>query len=186
MAAAAALAACGGGSASEPAKLPLAGKAPGGQRYRLEPARPASGDDVASSWCLRLRYTGDLAVNDDPYSEGLSTCGPAPAPRVSGAYAIDCAHDTMYVFGGLRGEARDIELAPRHGDVVAPRFAPLPPRSGFSGTTFLIVADLKALPATLRRHGHSDLHRFAERDEVCGPKPGAADGGSPFGEFAEH
>jgi hypothetical protein len=64
--------------------------------------------------------------------------------------------------------------------------AQLPPRSGFSGRSFILVAGLADLPAEIREvNADRALARLPDRTDVCAPVPGAPDGGQPFMTFPE-
>lgn len=168
--------------ATAPATLPLTGTTPHGERFRVQAGPAEPGDDVRTSWCLRLRYTHELSIDGDPFTGGASTCGPSPAPPVSGLATADCEHRTLFVFGGRRTGARGVELVTHDGVVTRAREAVLPPRAGFAGRTFALAADLDTFPATLREtaRGHRIVARFASRARICVPVPGAPSGGTPL------
>lgn len=180
-AAAAALQACGAGPAKL-ADLALTGTTPDAQRWRLQAGTPEPGDDVAASWCLRLRFTGDFVLGDDPFVGGVATCGRRPARRVSGLAVLACRHGAIFVFGGVRAGAGSVSLRPRRGPVVRATLTALPPRAGFDGSTFMIVARTRSLPAAVEADG-AELARLPGRASVCRPLPGAPRGGEPSLDF---
>jgi hypothetical protein len=167
--------------------LPLIGATAAGVRYRLQAAVASKGDDVSSSWCLRLRYTGDIVIEDDEFVDGINTCGEAPAPRVSGAIQIDCAQRVVFVFGGARETVESLELVSEPGRSVRARLGELPPRSGFAGKSFILVADVDDLPGEIREQNsdRAAVARIPDEDAVCEAHPGAPEGGQPFMTFPE-
>jgi hypothetical protein len=173
-------------SSAGPAALPLAGETPAGQKWRLEAGKADESDDVRASWCARLRYTEDIVVDGDPFVGGLSTCGPWPARRASGAVAVNCTRHSVFVFGGARSTVRAITAHSRLGPVVRATEATLPPKSGFKGYTFMLVLDTRRLPARIQAEGagQRELIRLPKRSSVCEPHAGAPDGGHPSTSFA--
>ena len=139
--------------------LPIAGKTPEGEPYRLEAGQPPGDeDDVDTSWCLRLRWNDGISVihgRDEPgrsvEEDAETDCGPSPAPRVSGVVQVHCDKDTLFVVGGSSSRAGMVELVPERGKRIRARHGALPPGSGFEGTSFVLTARVPAaLPATLR------------------------------------
>jgi hypothetical protein len=177
-------------SGGQVAALPMLGEAPHGERYRVEGGRPSEGDDVASSWCLELRWTGGpTAISSGLESEmhgmaGDSTCGPSPAPRVSGIASFYCDADALFIFGGARTSAGKLELVPKKAKRIRAHHAALPPASGFEGTSFVIAAPLpRSLPATLREvSSHRPVVRLPRYSRACAPPPGPPTGGN-YGGF---
>jgi hypothetical protein len=171
-------------SKSDVSPLPLTGATTGGVRYRLQ---AAEGDDVPSSWCLRLRYTGEIVIADDEFIEGIKTCGEAPAPRVSGVIQIACPQRLVFVFGGANETVEGLELVSDPGTSVSARLGELPPQSGFAGKSFILVADVGDLPAAVREENsdRAALARIPNEDKLCEPVPGAPEGPQPFMTFPE-
>jgi hypothetical protein len=171
--------------AAQPAALPLVRDAPDGQRVRLSGGTPEAGDDVPASWCLRLRYTNGFTLNGNPFVEGMGTCGPRPAPRVSGAYTADCEHNILYVFGGVRRAVDGVDVVRSDGVTVHAGLAKLPNGSGFSGHAFVVAIKMFNFPATVREaSGPRPGARLPLRREICFAPPGRpepASGG--FGDF---
>ena len=165
--------------------LPLRGTTERGQQWRLRAAQPASGDDAPASWCLALGYTTGIVVDGDKYTGGLRTCGRRPARRISGMLVVDCERGSVFVFGAVRRGVTDVRLRNPRGLRRRPMFAALPPRSGFSGRTFIAVIDTRQLPARLAASGAGEnpVVRVPRRREVCRPHPGAPNGGEPFLDF---
>jgi hypothetical protein len=166
--------------------LPLSGTTARGHDWRLQAAKPEAGDDVAGTWCLKLRYTTGIIVNGNRFGGGLKTCGRQPPPRVSGMAVIDCERGSVFVFGAARATAKRVRVRDRDRRRVKPDFASLPARSGFKGRAFIAVIDVRHLPVklTASRAGQNPIVRIPERSEVCVPHPGAPEGGEPFVEFA--
>jgi hypothetical protein len=164
------------------AELPLSGKTSDGQRWRLQPYRPVEADDVRPSWCLRLRYATGASVDGDPYGGGLATCGRRPARRVDGVVAIDCSRRSVFVFGGARSAVRSVGLWAAGKRVAPTRYARLPPRSHFSGYTFLVVGRLPEEQSRIvaRGAGQRVLARLPRRSKICAGYPGAPEGGEPL------
>jgi hypothetical protein len=171
-------------SAPKLAKLPLNGSAPNHQRFRLSAGKPSAGDDVKSSWCLDLKYTGGIVlIRDghppDPFSSGNGACGPKPAPAVSGLLSYDCQQKVTYVFGGVRSSAGKLRLASKGGALTTYRAA-LPPRSGFSGSSYIAAVAFRDLPASLKdARGHRVI-RLDSGPSVC---DGLPDNAQPFKTF---
>jgi hypothetical protein len=165
-------------SSSAMSPLPLTGATAAGVRYRLQAGEALKGDDAPASWCLRLRYTGEIALVDDEFVHGVSTCGRAPAPRVSGEVTIDCAQRMVFVFGGAHETVEGVELVSESGRSVRARLGELPPRSGFAGKSFLLVADVGDLPGEVREEhtGRAAVARIPDEDALCAAVPGAPDG----------
>lgn len=174
---------------SKPEALPVTHDAPNGQRFRLAAYKPEPGDDVATSWCLRLRYTAGIIVDGNPFTGGLATCGVKPAPRVSGAYVADCAHNILYVFGAMRRAVDGVEVVRADGRAVPASVAVLPKGSGFSGRSFVAAITMVHFPATVRETSGRRTRgaRLALRRDLCAAPPGRPepeDGGSS--DFAWH
>lgn len=169
------------------APLPLTGATTAGVRYRLQAGVASEGDDAPASWCLRLRYTGEIVIDGDEFTQGLSTCGEVPAPRVSGVIAIDCSQRVVFVFGGAHETVEGLELVSEPGGSVRARLGDLPPRSGFVGKSFILVADVGDLPGEVREANADGaaVARIPDEDAVCQPVPGAPEGGQPFMSFPE-
>jgi len=174
------LSACAGGNSGDsgaPPSLPIEGKTPTGERWRLEAARPEPGDDVKGTWCLRLQHTAEIALADDPYAAGSKVCGPEPAPPVSGSWSLDCQTSTLYVFGVTRSAAGALELVPRKNAPRAATFAKLPAGTSLDeGRSFVVTADARELPGVLREGGQNprEIQTFAGERAAC-------KGGQPFG-----
>ena len=88
--------------------------------------------------------------------------------------------------GGAREDAKPIESCWQGGQILAAKQAELPPGSDFEGTTFLVVAGLNGLPATLREVGEprAALFRVPARPRLCESSSGAPEGGQPTAAFA--
>jgi hypothetical protein len=180
----------GGSAATGPAtvkreKLPLTGKTADGQRWRLEASKADKDEDVGTSWCFQLRYTKDIVLDGNPFVGGVKTCGPKPAPRVSGFVAIDCARHSVFVFGGTRSSVTGLALRTHRGKVTKASSAVLPPGSQFTGSTFMVVGDTRDLPTRIEASGAGQrvLERIPGRATVCKPSPGAPEGGEPYVDF---
>jgi hypothetical protein len=144
--------------------------APDGQRVRLSRGKP---DDTTSSWCLQLRYTAGFTLNGNPFVEGMGTCGPSPAPRVSGAYTADCAHNILYVFGGIRRAVDGVDVVRADGVTAHAGLAKLPKGSGFSGHAFVVAIKMFNFPATVREPSGPRLAaRLPPRRALCFAPPG--------------
>jgi hypothetical protein len=154
--------------------LPLIRHAPHGQRFRLAAGKPIAGDDVASSWCLRLRYTTGITVDGNPFVGGLDSCGADPAPRVSGAYTADCEHNILYVFGGMRRAVDGVEVVRADGRTARAYVAALPKHSGFSGHSFVTALTMVNFPATVRETSaeRPTIARLPSRRQLCAAAPG--------------
>lgn len=166
--------------------LPLTRDAPHGQRFRLAAGKPMPGDDVASSWCLRLRYTTGVTVNGNPFGGGLDSCGPKPAPRVSGSFIADCEHNILYLFGGVRRAVDGIEVVRADGRTARAYAAALPKHSGFSGHTFVTALTMVNYPATVRETsaGRPAIARLPSRRQLCAAAPGQPEPSTgAFGDF---
>jgi hypothetical protein len=175
------------GSHTDTSPLPLTGATPAGVRYRLQAAAASRGDDVSSSWCLRLRYSGDIVIDGDEFSEGIDTCGEVPAPRVSGVVQIDCSQRAVFVFGGAHETVEGLELVSEPGGSVRAALGELPPRSGFVGKSFILVADVGDLPGEVREENsdRAAVVRIPDEDAACEAVPGAPEGDQPFLTFPE-
>lgn len=166
-------------------RLPLSGKTAGGRRWRLEAGHAGKDEAVPTSWCLKLEYTKDVVVDGNPLVGGAKTCGPRLAPRVSGIVAIDCARQSVFVFGGARSGVGSLAVRTRSGALVRARRAELPRWSRFKGYAFMLVGDVRRLPARVEASGAGErvLARIPGRSSVCTSLPGAPKGGEPFLEF---
>ena len=175
------------GSERDVSPLPLTGATTGGVRYRLQAAAASEGDDAPSSWCLRLRYTGEFVIDDDEFVGGVKTCGEAPAPRVSGLIQIDCPQRVVFVFGGAHETVEGLELVSEPGTSVSARLGELPPQSGFAGKSFFLAADVGDLPAEVREENsdRAALAQIPDEDDLCDPVPGAPKGPRPLMTFPE-
>jgi hypothetical protein len=170
------------------APLPLTRATTAGVRYRLQAAAAFEDDDVPASWCLRLRYTGEIVLDGDEFVAGIRTCGEAPAPRISGTIEIDCPQHLVFVFGGVHETVEGLELLSESGGgSVRARLGELPPRSGFAGKSFILVADVDDLPAEIKEKNSHDAAevRIPDEDGLCQAGPGAPEGGHPFMTFPE-
>ena len=163
---------CVGGAAarsSEPRELPIEGTTSSGTDWRLQAAKPSADGKLKSSWCLRLRYTTDVAVDGDSFTGGLKTCGRTPAARLSGAAVVDCAENAVFVFGAMRSAARRVRLRDSSGARTKPTLAALPAGSDFRGRSFIVAIETRALPAELlaSRVGGSPVLRVPRRRKLC-------------------
>ena len=169
--------------------FPVTGRAADGERYRLTPGRPSPGDDVDSSWCLRLTYTGGIVIVDDAgrrdvFTNDFGTCGPDPAPALSGAGVVNCDAGTVYVFGQARHEAGGVILQTSGGARVAARRGPPAPDSGFDGFSYVATVRLNRLPATIRAATSGKVATYLpNRDAICGQAPKGLGGFNPSFSF---
>ena len=165
-------------------ELPLKGTTARGQEWRLRAAEPFPDDDVPSSWCLDLAYTNGAVVDGDRYGGGLRTCGRRPARRISGMIVVDCQGAT-FVFGAVRSGVRHVRIRRGRHPTQTPRFANPPPRSGFSGRTFIAVLHNRrsARRLTARGAGRNPIVRIPARSDVCRRIPGAPKRDQGFLEF---
>jgi hypothetical protein len=71
-----------------------------------------------------------------------------------------------------------VTLHTLRGPVVKARRAELPPRARFDGYTFVLVVDMRRLPARIEASGAGQrvLARIASRSTLCKPLPGAPKG----------
>jgi len=159
--------------------FPITGRTPSGARYRVSPGKPSPDDDVVASWCLRLAYTGAITLVDDaghrdPFTNGLDTCGTAPAPMLSGEIHVNCAADDLFVFGQARPGAGGVVLETAGGETIAARRGPPVPDSGFDGFSYVLTARLDQLPASVRSAADGKQRaRIPRRSAVCRRFPGA-------------
>jgi hypothetical protein len=181
-----------GGLVPSPARAaptaPVAeGVSPDGERYRLMPGREQPGDDVRGSWCLKLQRTGQVITDRDegPFALALATCGPRPAPAVSGAIVLDCEQKLLFAFGGAKRDIGTIRVVRhRRPPVVATRHR-LPAGSGFRGSTFVVVTPLDTDVVRIRAVGvpRSRHPRITGLRAACRPLPGGSLPSGPFATF---
>jgi len=159
--------------------FPITGRTPSGVPYRVSPGKPSPGDDVVASWCLRLAYGGDVTLVDaaghrDSFTNGLDSCGKAPAPTISGEITLDCAAGELFVFGQARPGSGGVVLKTAGGETIAARRGPPVPGSGFDGFSYILTARMDQLPASVRSAANGkQATRIPASSTVCRPIPGA-------------
>lgn len=97
------------------------------------------------------------------------------------------AQRLVFVFGGLHETVAGLELVSEPGGLVRARLGELPPRSGFIGRSFILVADVDDLPGEVREK-NSDRAAVAQipgEDAVCDAVAGTTGAGRPFMTFPE-
>lgn len=166
--------------------LPLTVRAPDKTMVKVTAARASEGDDVPSSWCLALddlgvNIIGDEHTDADELPEGV--CGPDPAPPVSGSIVIACDQRYVVALGATRGTSTELSITAPGQAAARAHYAALPPKSGFQGRSYLVVAPLNNRGATLKsNHSSSPVFRIPPLSRAC-PEQIRGMNARPFASF---